>query len=116
MPRALRTGYWPVWAGTGLALVAIVVGDFDKAWSRALFVVALSLMLAAIGLTFRPPYNMALAVAGPALVVLLTYVVHLPHWLRITAGVVVGLAWVWMYILAPATRHLPRDRNPEGHS
>jgi hypothetical protein len=98
------------WIATALVVQAIVVGDFNKSVSEALWVAALSALLVAIASTFRPPYNTLLGLAAVTTVVLVAFVVPIPHWLRATFGVMVGAIWIWMFVLSPSLRAVKRRR------
>jgi hypothetical protein len=64
--------------------------------------------------TFR---NRALEAALVALVVygIAFYVLNLPSWVKVAGGIVIGAAWLYLYVASPAIRAVNRKR-VKGHS
>ncbi len=91
--------------GPGFAVTAIVVGDVSTAWAHAVWTLALCSFAVAIALTVAMPAH-AIAVAtglvGP--IVLFSYAVPVPAWLRLAAACILAAGFLWAYVGGPVTR------------
>lgn len=94
--RISRVSYWVLLV---IAVAAVATG-FNATVSRLPWPLALVGVLIAFAFTFKPPLSFGLAVSGVALVVLLAWIIRLPHW----ADVVVPsrcLGWMALDVHRP---------------
>jgi len=91
--------------GIGFAIAAIVAGDFSDAWAHAFWTLALCSFATAIALTFATRAHVIAVASGlVGAIVLFSYGVPAPAWLRLAAACILAAGFLWAYVGGPVTR------------